>query len=335
MGHGQSEHKSIGIEALPLEMQQATQGQRQNENIDQQQIQRKQPDRAPQVRFVDVFDNDDLELARQKNDGQPGKQDHRRPRPGTTGIELEQARQFRAVGSTLKEIGESAKHAVSHEQAHRHEGDQLDHRLESHRCHHAFVALGGIEMARSEKDSEQRQHGSNQQSGIEPPGQHALVGMREKHAEAGRNRLQLKCNVRHDAHHGNHGHQTGEQLTLAIARSNEIGNRSNALRLADADHLDDDTDEQQHQRRTEINGQEGKATRGGPPDTAVKGPGRAIDGQRQGIHIGRDNGFSGIGPRIAETGNSKKQPEIGGCQQRDKPAGKHLLHLSLGHPGGQ
>ena len=205
--------------------------------------------------FVDVFNNDNLELPWQKYDRQPGEQDHRRPRSGATGIQLEQSSQFRAVGSTLENIGKTAEHAVGNKQADRHEGNQLDHRLESHRRHHALVTLGRIKMARSEQNGEQRQDGSDKQRRIEPPRQDALVGVREKHPQAGRDRLQLERDIGHNPDHRNHRHQAGKQLTLAVARSNEIGNRRNALGLADTDHLHNDADEQQHQCRTKINGQ--------------------------------------------------------------------------------
>ena len=41
MSHGQGQDEGVRIEALPLKMQQAAQGQWQNKNIDQQQIKRK------------------------------------------------------------------------------------------------------------------------------------------------------------------------------------------------------------------------------------------------------------------------------------------------------
>jgi hypothetical protein len=56
-------------------MQQATERQRQDKNIDQQQIERKEPDCPLEMRFIDILDHHDLKLARQKDNGQTGKQD--------------------------------------------------------------------------------------------------------------------------------------------------------------------------------------------------------------------------------------------------------------------
>jgi len=69
----------------------------------------------------------------------------------------------------------------------------------------------------------------------------------------------LQCNIGHDADHRDNRHQPGQQVTLAIARSDEIGNRGNAMRLADPDHFQDDAGKQQHQGRPEIDGKKGQA----------------------------------------------------------------------------
>ncbi len=253
-------------------MQQAAKGQGQDKNIDEQQIEWKEPDRPLEVRLVDVLDDDDLELARQKNNGQAGKDDQRGPRSRPAGIELQQATEIGARRRPLEQIAEPTEQAVSNEQADRHEGDKLDHRLKSHSSDHALVALGGIEMTRPEEDGEEGQHNGHEESRIQSPDLDAVARMFEQHINAGRHRLQLQGDVRNDANDRNHCHHAGQQLTLAVARSNEIGNGGNPLRLADTDHFEDNADTKQHQRRPDVDGQERQATGGRPPDTAVESP---------------------------------------------------------------
>ena len=272
MGERQGQHEGIGIDGLTGEMQQAAERDRQHENIDQQEVEREQPDGTLEVRLVNILDNNDLELARQEDDGQTGKQDQRGPRAGTCRIRLHQARQFGRGSGACEEIGKAVEHAISHEQADGEEGEQLDHRLKGDRRDHAFVALGRIEMACPEPDGEQRQHGGNQQRRIQPPGQQAVPVTGKQHINAGGDCLQLQGDVRHHPDNCDHGDQPGQQLALAVARGDEIGNRGDALHLADPDHFQDDAGEQQHQGRTEIDGEEGQAARSRPPDAAVKGP---------------------------------------------------------------
>ena len=52
---------------------------RQHEDIDRQQVEREQPDRLVEMPFVDVFDDRDLELARQEHDGEHRQEGERGP----------------------------------------------------------------------------------------------------------------------------------------------------------------------------------------------------------------------------------------------------------------
>jgi hypothetical protein len=253
-------------------MQQSAKCQGQDEDVDQQEIQREQPDGPPEVRLIDVLDHDDLELAWQENDGKAGKQDQRSPRPGTARIRLQQARQFGRCGRPLEELGKAAEHAVGDEQADCQEGQQLDHRLEGNRRHHAFVALGRIKMACAEKNRKHRQQCCDDEGGVEQRGVEAIARMIEQHLETGRHRLQLQGYIGNYADHRDHRHQAGQQLALAVARGDEVGNRGDPLRFADPDHLDDDPDEQQHQRRPDVDGQERETAGSRAPDAAVEGP---------------------------------------------------------------
>ena len=71
-GHRQRQHEGVGVHATVVENQSSPQGDRQHEQIDGEQIERKQPDRLADVCFVDVFHHQHLELP-----GQEQKRHHR------------------------------------------------------------------------------------------------------------------------------------------------------------------------------------------------------------------------------------------------------------------
>ncbi|EKE18374.1 MAG: hypothetical protein ACD_10C00014G0003 [uncultured bacterium] len=68
-GHGQGQDKGIGIDAA-AKMQQAADGDGQDEQVEQEEVKRKEPDRLVQMGLVNVLNDGDLELARQEHDGQ-------------------------------------------------------------------------------------------------------------------------------------------------------------------------------------------------------------------------------------------------------------------------
>ncbi len=73
-------------------------------------------------------------------------------------------------------------------------------------------------------------------------------------------------------------------LGFSIARGYEIGDRGDVLRAGEiGDAGDERRPEADDQDRTDINRQKIKPVRRGEPDRAVVGPGRAIDGETEGI----------------------------------------------------
>jgi hypothetical protein len=72
--HRQGEHEGVRIHRTLAEMQQAADGDRDHEDVDQQQDSRNDPGGAAQVLLVDVLDHRDLELARQEDHRQHRQQ---------------------------------------------------------------------------------------------------------------------------------------------------------------------------------------------------------------------------------------------------------------------
>jgi hypothetical protein len=129
---------------------------RQHEQVDQEQVERKQPDRAVEVRGVDVFHHRDLELARQQQSGEQRKEDQRAPTAvGRRRIgAIQPGRHLGHRCGTGEDVAHALVHAPDDEGADGQEGHQLDHRFDGDRRHHAFVTLGGIEVAGAEQDGE-------------------------------------------------------------------------------------------------------------------------------------------------------------------------------------
>ncbi len=175
--------------------------------------------------LVDVLDHRDLELARQEDDRQHRQQHVGEPAavaepPGA--VEGEQALQLGHCGGARVEVAEAVVEPVGDVDADREEGEQLDHRLEGDRRHHALVALGGVEVA----GAEQHREGSERQRDVEravlPPARLALdaeqrVVLAHQQRVAAGDRLQLQRDVGHDAHHRDQRDQPAEQVALAVA----------------------------------------------------------------------------------------------------------------------
>ena len=85
----QVQHEGIGIDVAGRKMHQPGKRDRQHENVDDEQIKRKQPHRLVEMTFVDVFNHCDLELARQEHDCEHGQEGERCPRRVIDGVAAE------------------------------------------------------------------------------------------------------------------------------------------------------------------------------------------------------------------------------------------------------
>jgi hypothetical protein len=217
----------------------------QHEEVDQEQVEREHPDRAAQVLLVDVFHHRDLELARQqeRSNSMEAACPSCRRRPVSGRRRRQSGAQLGHRGGAREEVAEAVVQSPRRdEDADGEEGDQLDHRLEGDRRHHALVALGGIEVAGAEQDGEGGEDHRDVERAVLP--QRHRPGSRRHHdlrvlaqdGEAVGDRLQLQRDVGHHADHRDHRDQAAEQLALAVARGDEVGDRGDAVGLGDPDH---------------------------------------------------------------------------------------------------
>ncbi len=273
-----------------------------------------------------------LKLTRQKHDGQPGQQGDGEPVREVANVRLEEglgvpSQCAHRLGGPATEGG-ITEEFQNHEEPHHQEGCQFHDGFEGNGRHQTLVALTGIQVTGTEEDGEEGQQQGHHKGGIVPDGQgcrrigHDDGRIFQQDGETARYRLELQGNVGHHPHHGDQGHQAAQEVTLAIARGDEIGDGGDAFRLADSHHLHQQgSPQQRHEGRPQIDGQEAHAATGHPAHAAVKGPGRTIDRQGQGIDRGPcDHRSSLVRSPVRPKGQGEQDPQIGEGDDRDQGA---------------
>ena len=246
LGHRQGQHERVGVHASMREVEQATEGDRQDEDIDEEKIEREQPDRLLDMPLVDVLDHEHLELSRQDENRQHREHGERDPARITGArIDGEQFRQVARGSGAREQIAEPLIHSVGDEHAYGEERQQLDHRLEGDGSDHSLVVLARIDVPRPEQDGEGRHDEGHIERSVPQDGsgarlrRHHDFRIAEQHREAHGDRFELQRDIRKNPDHRDDCHQAAEIGALAIARRDEIGDRGDAVDLADANDLPD------------------------------------------------------------------------------------------------
>ena len=156
MNHWQAEHERIGIDGITGKALQTCNRDRNHQQREQQHVGRKQPARQPQVGGPLIFDERDLELARQAQD-RSRRQQGLSPEAGRPMLGREQVSIRRIGRDRTEQTGRPAEQPEQGPQTYGSEGQQFDQRLEGHRQHHAAVVLAGLQSAHPEQDRERTQ----------------------------------------------------------------------------------------------------------------------------------------------------------------------------------
>ncbi len=233
------------------------------------------------------------------------------------------------------------------EHAHGQHRQQLDHRFEGDRQHHAVMVFGGIDLAGTEQGGEQRHQQRHVQRGIgEEAGRAGVAG---QHLQAHRHRFVLQGQVRNDADQRDDRHQCRQPPRAAEARRDEVGDGHHVLAACDQRQaLDDAPAEQQQQQRTDIDRQVAHAVAHGGTDRTVERPRRAVHGQRQAVdHRPQPRPVGVHRPTVTPPRHAEQQRGIGNRDQQQDPAGDHArvsvrtgasrsrpLVVRVGHGGG-
>ena len=290
--------------------------------------------------LVRVLDHRDLELARQADDRRDREHVHRDPavveRPGRVDVDP------RRLGPREDHLESAAgKH---HEEPDREQCRELHHRLERNRRDDTMMLLVGIDVPRAEQHREQRH--ARRHAEREPD----LVDTRETSLAEGAGAgdgldrrghgLQLQCDVGRNADDRDHRDQDGKAARLAEARGDEVGDRGEALIVADADEPpQDEPPADEDQRRPEIDREILETIARGRAHRAVEGPTRAVDGDGEGVDDRRseERGLALLRVPVAQIGDDEQKPDIGDAGRDDEVGAQHQLSssgsLPFGWPG--
>ena len=325
-GERQSEHEHVAVDAAGREHDQAGNGDRDHEQVDQHQISGEQPGRAPHLVDIVVLDHGHMKLARDQHEGEERQQRHRRP-----GIDMQVARQDRGDARNAHRLGEQGDRSVEHperdEDANREEGDQFDGGFRGDRQHQSVLVLGGVHMTRAEQNGEGRHRHRDEQGNVAEHRRAAGVDidLRGDGLQRGGHRFELQSDIGDAADDGDHRHAGGDALAFAVAGGDEVGDRGDVLRLGEPDHPHQQRPEQaNHQDRTDIDRQEVESGARGKADRAEEGPGRAVDRQRQRID---QQARAGVAHRataaVAIARDQEQQPDIAERDRDKDPALQH------------
>ena len=139
VGQRQLQDIEIGV-GLRAEQQQAGGRDRHDEQVDQHQVEREQPTRRPEAGRMIVLDHGDVELARKAKKGHRRQQRGDRPSERRA-LATDPVGNGRNALDLGQQVGRPAEQHEQHERADGEKRQQLDHRFEGDRQHHAAVLL--------------------------------------------------------------------------------------------------------------------------------------------------------------------------------------------------
>ena len=248
----QGEHERVGIEGALRQRQQAGGGNGHHENIDQHQVERKQPGGAANLRLGIVLDDGHVELARQQHDAHEAEEGHRDP---VAGVEALRERPLRlgVLQNAADEPAEAAEHGEDDEKPDGEEGRQLDEGFRRHRDDQALLVLGRIDMARAEQHRERGHRQRNDEGRVGRQVEVLERARAQQRVDRDGDRLQLQRDIGQRPGHGDHGDDGGDGLALAVARRQEVGDRGDVLALGQADDAHQEAPaEYEQQDRSEV-----------------------------------------------------------------------------------
>ena len=281
--HRQGQHEHIAVDEAERERHQSREGDRDHEQIDGDQVKRKQPSGAGDFSRIGVLDNADVKLARQKHDGQERQQHHGQEVADRWRI-AHRPHRLRCLHGLFDQF-HRPEHPEGHEGAGGQEGDELDDRLGRDREHQAVLVFGGVGLSRPEQHGERRHRQRHDQCNVADDGQIGDgVVFAHDGFEGRADGLELQRDVRHRSDDGDDCDGGGHRLAFAVARRDKVGDRSDVLGLGELDYP-------AQQRRAERDEDDGSdvdrekvdAVSGGESNRAEERPGRAVNRQRERI----------------------------------------------------
>ncbi len=312
----------------------------QHEEVDGDEVERKDPGRGAQLRLGAVLHDHHVELPGQHDDGEAAERGEHQPGAERRAV-VERCLRLAIGGERVDQPLRTVEQEEGDEYADREEGRQLDDGFDRDSQHQPVLMLGGVGMTGAEQHGEEReQHGDDQRDvadeGIEAERRAAVV--LDHQADRAGDRLQLECDVGDGADDGDQRGDRGDGKTLAIARAEEVGDRGDLLGLGEYDDAAKQREaEDEDEHRADVDGEEFEAALGGEADRAEEGPGGAVDGEAERVDVGaRARWPAARRPAVAEAGDDEKQRHIGdGYVTTRKPCTRSKLlpfPATLGYP---
>jgi len=295
-------------------------GDRHDEHGGQHEVEREHPASQAEVARLDVFHYRDVELPRQADDRHHrhgGLNQHRCP----VDVLAPEIGEFGRVVGAVEQVAEAVVKAEGDECADREKGQQLDQRFEGDRQDHAAVVLGDVEIARPEENGEQCQDDRDDQGRVSRAGSRGLDVDAAQHVHPEHDALELQRDVRQHTDQADQRDHHRQQLRLAVARGDEVGDGGDVFLLADHDHLLDHVRREQHEQdRTQIDRQERPQLLGGLADGTEEGPAGAVHRQREAVDPGPQARRHGGAVTVTIEGDGEQNGHIDEGDRGDQPA---------------
>ena len=154
-GEGQREHEHVAIHASGWKAQNTGDSDRQDKEIDQYEIDRKQPRRARDLGLVVVLHHCDMELPWQQDDGEGREQSHCQ-QSAEAGFAAQDFHGGWCFHRLFEQRARPVEHIEGDEDADGEERHQFDDGFRRHGKHQAMLMFGGVDMPRAEQDGENR-----------------------------------------------------------------------------------------------------------------------------------------------------------------------------------
>ena len=243
----QRQHEHVAVHRAGRKRDQAGNRDRHHEQIDQHEIERKQPGGALDLGFVVVLDHRHVELARQQNDR------HERQQRG---------RHQRVDARLAREDAGGRADAASPRQTARPGPPNIQKVMKMPTARKATsltidsVAIASIRPSWCSVASIWRVPNSTAKVAIDiatnsamSPSSGLATPLPARHCariglQRGRHRLELQCDIGNGADDGDQRDGGGDRLALAVARGDEVGDRGDVLRLGQPHDADDQRREQ-------------------------------------------------------------------------------------------
>ncbi len=177
------------------------------------------------------------------------------------------------------------------------------------------MLFAGVNVAGTKHNDKQRHRPADMKGGVLPEkNRAAAVGAQWlcDQLKSGGNGFELQCDVRHNTKHCDDGYQNGEGVITAVTGGNKVGNGGQAFFFGNADDFPQHAPEKkQKQNRADINTEEHPAAGGSHAYSTIKGPGGAINRQRQTVnHTGVVHRSAAVSPAVTVPGNTEQRANV-------------------------